>query len=48
MNKQSEQEHNSADVNEEKENKTSTTISGNNTITVEENIKKYGNIKLTR
>ena len=41
------QEHNSADINEQKENKASTTASGN-TVTVEENIKNYGNIKLTR
>ena len=41
------QEHNSADINEQKENKASTTTSGN-TVTVEENIKNYGNIKLTR
>ena len=41
------QEHNSADINEQKENKASTTTSGN-TVTVEGNIKKYGNIKLTR
>ena len=42
-----EQEHNSADINEQTENKVSTTTS-DNTVTVEENIKKYGNIKLTR
>ena len=45
-----EKEHNSADISEEKEeteNKTSTTTS-DNTVTVEENIKKYSNIKLTR
>ena len=42
-----EQEHNSADINEQTENKASTTTTGN-TVTVEENVKKYGNIKLTR
>ena len=41
------QEHNSADINEQTENKVSTTTTGN-TVTVEGNIKKYGNIKLTR
>ena len=42
-----EKEHNSADINEQTENKASTTTS-DDTVTVEENIKKYSNIKLTR